>query len=69
MSSTIQTSGDSAALRLPKQVLEESGIKPERLNHKPFKERLAEYGGQIAVEDFNWGEPLGRESLEVAIKL
>ena len=80
MSSTIQMWGNSAALRLPKQVLEESGlkvgdstiiiaregeviIKPDRFRHKPFKERLAEYNGQIEVEDFDWGEPLGREML------
>ena len=31
--------------------------------HKSFEERLAEYGGEITVCDFDWGEPKGREIL------
>ncbi len=31
--------------------------------HKSFEERLAEYNGEIAVCDFDWGEPVGREML------
>lgn len=31
--------------------------------HKTFEERVAEYGGEISICDFDWGEPLGRELL------
>ncbi len=31
--------------------------------HKTFEERLAEYGGEISICDFDWGEPVGRELL------
>jgi antitoxin MazE len=31
--------------------------------HKTFKERLAEYNGEISVCDFDWGEPVGKEIL------
>jgi len=31
--------------------------------HRTFEERLAEYNGKISVYDFDWGEPVGRESL------
>lgn len=29
--------------------------------HKPFDERVAEYGGETSVCDFDWGEPQGEE--------
>ena len=31
--------------------------------HKTFEERLAEFNGEITVDDFDWGEPMGREEL------
>lgn len=31
--------------------------------HKTFEERVAEYGGELSICDFDWGEPLGRELL------
>lgn len=34
-----------------------------RFKHKTFEERLAEYGGEISVIDFDWGEPMGDEML------
>ncbi len=29
--------------------------------HKTFEERLAQYGGNITICDFDWGEPKGKE--------
>ena len=31
--------------------------------HKTFEDRLAEYDGIIEVQNFDWGEPAGREML------
>jgi antitoxin MazE len=31
--------------------------------HKSFEERLAEYNGEISIVSFDWGEPVGRETL------
>ena len=31
--------------------------------HKSFEERLAEYKGEISVCDYDWGDPMGKESL------
>ena len=31
--------------------------------HKTFEERLAEYDGKIDIQNFDWGEPAGKEML------
>ena len=34
----------------------------EELCPKEFEERLEEYDGKISICDFDWGEPVGRET-------
>jgi hypothetical protein len=42
---------------------QESNITNISFNHKTFEERLKEYGGEISVFAFEWGEPVGKELL------
>ncbi len=35
-----------------------------RLRHKTMEERIAEFGGKLEFESFDWGEPVGREIRE-----
>lgn len=69
--------GNSRGIRLPKKITDllgigiddkliieikgDSIILKKAFAHKSFKERLEEYDGKIEIEDFDWGEPKGRE--------
>ena len=69
--------GNSQGIRIPKSILEKLNISisdtlqldvrddaivlKKAFKHKSFEERLAEYNGKISVEDFDWGEPMGKE--------
>ena len=69
--------GNSQGIRIPKSILEKLNISisdtlqldvrddaivlKKAFKHKSFEERLAEYDGKISVEDFDWGEPMGKE--------
>lgn len=71
--------GNSQGIRIPKSVLEklnigisdvlQIGIENDAIvlrktmKHKTFEERVAEYGGEVSVCNFEWGEPAGRELL------
>lgn len=71
--------GDSQGIRIPENVLEKLNIGisdilqieiendaivlRKTMKHKTFEERVAEYGGEVSVCDFEWGEPVGREML------
>ncbi len=71
--------GNSQGIRIPKSILEKLNINTSDIlqievkndaivlrkafKHKTFEERVAEYGGEISICDFDWGEPLGRELL------
>lgn len=71
--------GNSMGIRIPKPILEKVSFTPEdelrieiykdmliirkKFEHRTFEERLAEYGGNISVSPFDWGEPMGREIL------
>ncbi|HBA47298.1 MAG TPA: AbrB/MazE/SpoVT family DNA-binding domain-containing protein [Lachnospiraceae bacterium] len=71
--------GDSQGIRIPENVLEKLNIGisdilqieiendaivlRKTMKHKTFEERVAEYGGEVSVCDFEWGEPAGREML------
>ena len=76
---SIRAWGNSLGIRIPRDILDKLGLsvsdtlelgvednviilrKPFR--HKTFEERLACYGGNITVEDFDWDEPMGKEIL------
>lgn len=74
---TITAWGNSQGIRIPKSVLDKMNIHvsdvlqiqvtndaiilKKKFQHKSFEERLAEYGGNISVYHFDWGEPKGRE--------
>ena len=76
---TLKAWGNSSGIRIPKKILEILHIKNEDVlqlettedsivirkafRHKSFEERLSEYGGEISVETFDWGDPKGRELL------
>ena len=53
----------SAADQLQIEVVEDAIVIKKVFRHKSFEERVAEYGGEISVGDFDWGEPQGRELL------
>ena len=71
--------GNSQGIRIPKSILEKAQLKVsdvldidvvddaivlrKAFKHKTFEERLAEYDGQISIQEFDWGEPAGRELL------
>ncbi len=71
--------GNSQGIRIPKKILDKLNIKvsdtlqigiendaivlKKIFKHRTFEERLAEYGGEISVCGFEWGEPVGREML------
>lgn len=71
--------GNSQGIRIPKNILEkldigisdvlQIGVEGDTIvlrkafHHKTFEERVAEYGGEISVCNFDWGEPEGREML------
>lgn len=38
------------------------GVRTPRFQHKSLQERIDEFGGDISVCDFDWGEPVGRET-------
>ena len=75
----IRSWGNSQGIRIPKNILEKMNLKTsdvlemeikddtivlrKQFAHKSFEERLAEFGGEISVCDFDWGEPAGREIL------
>ena len=75
----IRSWGNSQGIRIPKNILEKMNLKTsdvleleikddtivlrKQFTHKSFEERLAEFGGEISVCDFDWGEPVGREVL------
>ena len=75
----IRSWGNSQGIRIPKNILEKMNLKTsdvleleikddtivlrKQFTHKSFEERLAEFGGEISVCDFDWGEPVGREIL------
>ncbi len=75
----IRTWGNSQGIRIPKDILNKMKLKTsdileieiekdaivlrKKFTHKTFEERLAEYGGEISVSEFDWGEPVGREIL------
>lgn len=76
---TIRAWGNSHAVRIPKKVLDKLDLKSsdvldisvenntivlrKSFEHKSFEERLAEYGGEISLVSFDWGEPAGKEML------
>ena len=76
---TVQEWGNSQGIRIPAAVLNALGIKSsdtldleveedrivlrKSFRHKPFRERLAEYDGNITVCDYDWGAPAGKEML------
>ena len=69
--------GNSQGIRIPKSILEKLNISisdtlqldvkddaivlKKTFKHKSFEERLAEYNGKISVEDFDWGDSMGKE--------
>ena len=74
---TVSAWGNSQGVRLNKSVLEAAQISLSDIlqveaeediiilrkvpKHRSFAERLSEYGGEITICDFDWGEPQGRE--------
>ena len=74
---TVNAWGNSQGVRLSKSILEAAQISVSDVlqveteentiilrkvpKHRSFSERLAEYGGEISICDFDWGEPKGRE--------
>ncbi len=71
--------GNSQGIRLPKEILDQLGITvsdvlnvkvengmivlQKEFTHRSFKERLADYDGEISVYEFDWGDPVGKEIL------
>lgn len=71
--------GNSQGIRIPRAVLEKLNIKTSDelqidvvenaivlkkvFRHKTLEERAAEFGGEISVCPFDWGDPVGRELL------
>ncbi len=71
--------GNSQGIRLNKKIMEEADfslsdtlqvevskdmiILRKLPKHRSFQERLDEYEGKISVQEFDWGEPEGRELL------
>ena len=79
MQVAVRAWGNSQGIRLPKEVLDQLGITTsdvldlkvengvimlqKAFTHRSFKERLADYEGEISIYDFDWGEPVGKEIL------
>lgn len=77
--SRIKAWGNSQGIRLSKSVLAQANIEindtvqieasenviilRKVFRHKTFEERLAEYDGKMDIQNFDWGEPAGREML------
>ena len=75
----IRSWGNSQGIRIPKDIMEHAGLSisdilevtvedgtiilKKAFRHRSFEERLAEYNGNISVNDFDWGEPTGKEML------
>lgn len=69
--------GNSQGIRIPKKILEASHMEKDdillleadvdrivirkKFRHRSFEERLAEYHGKITTEEFDWGDPVGKE--------
>ena len=76
---TLKSWGNSFGIRIPKKIMESMKLKQEDIlemettedsiiirkafQHKTFEERLAQYNGDISVNPFEWGEPVGREMI------
>lgn len=76
---SIKPWGNSQGIKIPKNILEKLNIGisdtlqieiahdaivlRKAFKHKTFEERVAEYGGEISVCNFDWGEPIGKELL------
>ncbi|SET21033.1 antitoxin MazE [[Clostridium] aminophilum] len=75
----IRSWGNSQGIRIPKHILDKLDLKTSDVldilidhntiilrkpfEHKTFEQRLAEYNGEISVNDFEWGDPMGKEML------
>lgn len=69
--------GNSQGIRLSKSILTKANIKADDVleveaaenmiilrkpfRHRSFEERLAEFDGKIDIQEFDWGEPYGKE--------
>ena len=76
---TLKPWGNSQGICIPKSILKELNLHisdplqlqvendaiviKKAFQHKSFEERLAEFGGEISVYDFDWGDPVGEELL------
>ena len=78
MIAQVKSWGNSQGIRLPKDLLEEIGVRlndflnieiqgeniilSKTFKHKTLEERTAEFSGKIGpYEEFEWGDPMGRE--------
>ena len=77
METKLQKWGNSTGIRIPNTILQELGLKASDIidlvkedgkiiitpkkKHLTFKERIANYKGETKVEEYDWGEPEGRE--------
>ena len=78
MTAQIVKWGNSQGIRLPKNVLDEAGLRTnehvelvteagriiilKQHRHQTLEERAAAYGGKLGpYEEYDWGEPVGRE--------
>ncbi len=60
---TLQEAGISLDDVLEVKVLNGMIMIAKQYRHKTLEERAAEYGGDLHLDgEFNWGEPMGRES-------
>ena len=78
---SVKAWGNSQGIRIPKDILEKLNIhvsdvlqleiEGDRIvlvkafKHRTFEERLAEYGGEISVIDYDWGDPAVRNCRRV----
>ena len=58
-----ETAATSLSEKLLATASDNTTIPMKLLKHKPFSERLAEYGNKIIVCNFDWGEPTGKEAV------
>lgn len=79
MYTSIQKWGNSQAVRLPKAILEMAGLdQNDRVElkvqdgnvliiplkkHRPLTDRIAEYQGEYACQEWDTGKPVGHEVL------
>ena len=76
MNATIQTWGNSAAVRIPKWALEESGLSQgehakisarknvitiEKSSEITLQSLFKDYHGDYTPEEYDWGKPQGKE--------